>query len=152
MIKTLKLIEATPNVIALLKSTMIDWKTELVSEDINLGELNINRVIYQRDSLSPLLFIISLIPLTPDLRQKGQSFQKGKSKLDHLLFTDDLKLYGSKIYIFVSFQNFWFLSKIFGFLLNCFFGFPPKFWFPFKIIAFLPKFLFWFPSERINRS
>ena len=27
--------------------------------------------------------------------QQGYSFQKGRSKLDHLLFMDDLKLYGS---------------------------------------------------------
>ena len=27
--------------------------------------------------------------------KQGYSFQKGKSKLDHLLFMDDLKLYGS---------------------------------------------------------
>ena len=58
IIKALKLIGAAPNVIALLKSTMIDWKTELISGDINLGEVNINRSISPGDSLSPLLFVI----------------------------------------------------------------------------------------------
>ena len=53
-----------PNVIALLKSTMIDWKTELISGDTNLGGMNINRGIFQGDSLSLLLSILSLIPLT----------------------------------------------------------------------------------------
>ena len=46
IIKALRLIGATPNVIALLKSTMIDWKTELTSGDINLGEVNINQGIF----------------------------------------------------------------------------------------------------------
>ena len=97
IIIALKLIGAAPNVIVLLKSTMIDWKTKLISGDINLGEVNINRGIFQGDCLSPLLFVKTLIPLTLVLRQmkQGYSFQKAKSKLNHLLFMDDLKLYGS---------------------------------------------------------
>ena len=76
---------------------MIDWKTELISGDINLGEVNINRGIFQGDSLSFLLFVTSLIPLTLVFRlmKQGYSFQTGKSKLNHLLFMDDLKLYES---------------------------------------------------------
>ena len=51
IIKALKLIVAAPNVIALLKSTMTDRKTESVSGDTNLGVVNINRGIFQGDSL-----------------------------------------------------------------------------------------------------
>ena len=60
---------------------------------MNLGEVNINRGIFHGDPLSPLLFVISLIPLTLVLRRmkKTSSFQKGKSKLNHLFFMDDLK-------------------------------------------------------------
>ena len=59
--------------------------------------MNINRGIFHGDALSPLLFVISLIPLTLVLRRmkKRSSFQKGKSELNHLLFMDDLKLCGS---------------------------------------------------------
>ena len=46
MIKALKLIELASNAIALLKSAMIDWETKLISRNINLGEANINRVIF----------------------------------------------------------------------------------------------------------
>ena len=97
IVNALKLIGAAPNVIALLKSTMIDSKTELISADINLGEVTINRCLFPGDSLSTLLFVISLISLTLVLRWMKQrySFQKGKSKLNDLLFMDDLKLYGS---------------------------------------------------------
>ena len=96
-IKALKLIDAKPKAIALLSSTIIDWKTELIPEAINLGEENITRGIFRGVYSSPLLFIMSLIPLTLTLRQmkQGYSFQKGKSKLNHSLFMDDLKLYGS---------------------------------------------------------
>ena len=79
----LKLIgQLSPNAIALLKLTMIDWKTELISGDTNLGRVNINRGIFQGDSLSLSLFILSLITLTLVLRRmkQGYSFLKGNSK------------------------------------------------------------------------
>ena len=56
IIEALKLIGAAPNVIALLKSNMIDWKTELISGDINLGEVNINQGLFQGDSFITFAF------------------------------------------------------------------------------------------------
>ena len=50
-IKVLKLIATASHVIASLKSTIIDWNTELVLGDTNLGEVNINRGIYQGYSI-----------------------------------------------------------------------------------------------------
>ena len=92
----LKLIGEAPNIIAPPKSTIIDWKTELISGDISLGEVNIDRDIFQGEAFSPLLFVISLIPLTLVLipMKQGYLFQKGKSKLSHLLFMSNLRLYG----------------------------------------------------------
>ena len=87
IIKDLKLIDhLLPNVIALLKSTMVDLKTKLISADINLGEVNIDRAIFQGESSSPLLFIISVILLRLALRRmkQGHSFEKGKSNLNPL--------------------------------------------------------------------
>ena len=62
-----------------------------------LGEVNIRRDICQGDSLSPLLFVVALIPVTIILRalNQGYSLGKGKERLNHLLFMDDLQLYGS---------------------------------------------------------
>ena len=68
MIKALKLIDAAPNIIALLKSTLIDRKTELILGRISVGEVNINKDTFQGDSLSLLFFIISLVALTLVLR------------------------------------------------------------------------------------
>ena len=51
IIKALKLIDTAPNVITFLKSTMIDWETEIILDDINLGEMNVSRGIFQGDSL-----------------------------------------------------------------------------------------------------
>ena len=91
----LKLIGAATYVVAFLKSTMIDQKTALISGHMNLSEVNINRGIFQGVSLSHLVFIISLIPLTLVLRRtkQGYSFQKGKSKLKHLPFMDNEALW-----------------------------------------------------------
>ena len=75
---------------------MIDWETELISADIKLGEMNINWDIFQVAFLSPLLFVLPLIPLALFSGEMEQwySFQKGKSKLNHIRFMEDPKLYG----------------------------------------------------------
>ena len=97
MLRPLELIGVPKNVIELLENSKKDWKTNLFSGGSSLGAVNINRGIFQGDSLSPLLFVITLIPLTlalPKLKQ-GYSFGNGKPGLNHLLFMDDLQLYGS---------------------------------------------------------
>ena len=47
--------------------------------------------------MSPLLFVIALILVTIILRilKQGYSFGKGKERLNHLLFMENVKLYGS---------------------------------------------------------
>ena len=56
------------------------------------------RGIFQGDSLSPLLFILALIPLTVVLRKVKAEYDLagGKGVVNHLLFMDDLKLYGKR--------------------------------------------------------
>ena len=62
------MIGVAPNINALLRSTWIGRKTELISGGISIGEVNINRDIFKGDSLSALLFSIPLVPLTLVLR------------------------------------------------------------------------------------
>ena len=61
------------------------------------GKFNIRRGIFQGDAVSSLLFVDFLIPVTIILRtlKQGYSFGKGNERENHLLFMDDLKLYGS---------------------------------------------------------
>ena len=84
------------NIKKLLFNSMDKWKTILTSNNEVLGEVDIKRGIFQGDTLSPLLFIIALIPLSMVLREMkcGYQFKKGSRKINHLLFMDDLKLYG----------------------------------------------------------
>ena len=60
------------------------------------GEVKINRGIFRGYSRSPLLFIVALIPLTLVLRKMkaGYHLGEGKGMINHLLYMDDLKLYG----------------------------------------------------------
>ena len=56
------------NMISLLENSMNTWRTDLTSGKNVLGEVRIKRGIFQGDSLSPLLFVLALIPLTLILR------------------------------------------------------------------------------------
>ena len=60
-----------------------------------LGEVNVKRGIFQGDSLSPMMFVLSMVPLSLILKKVNACYKWGrkKYKLNHLLFMDDLKLY-----------------------------------------------------------
>ena len=61
----------------------------------SLAKVNIGRGFFQGDSLSPLLLLICRIPLTHVLcKAKARYTLGGGEKINHLLFMDDLKLYG----------------------------------------------------------
>ena len=82
------------NVKDLIVNSMKKWKTDFTFCGKSLGEINIKRGIFQGDSLSPLLFIIALIPMSMILRKVAYAYEfKSGVKLNHLLFMDDLKLY-----------------------------------------------------------
>ena len=84
------------NIIKFVKESMKDWKLLLTSNGTDLCEVDVNRGIFQGDSLSPLLFVVCMIPLSLLLRKVNASYEwsKGTFKINHLLFMDDLKLFG----------------------------------------------------------
>ena len=63
----------------------------------NLGDVNIRRGIFQDDSLSPLLFVVYLLPITHMLRDAAPRYHFANNglKVDHLLFVDQVKCYTS---------------------------------------------------------
>ena len=56
--------------------------------------IRIKRGIFQGDSLSPLLFTMSLNPLSQELQKTEYGYQLDEqTKINHLFYVDDLKLY-----------------------------------------------------------
>ena len=82
------------NMVGLIQNNIKQWKTVLTTGGEALGEVHIRRGIFQGDSLSSLLFVISLIrALTPVLRKVKAGYDPGNGKgmINHFLFMDDLK-------------------------------------------------------------
>lgn len=96
--KCLDLCGVAKNVSDVLLSSMNRWRVQLNSGNRMLGEVRIRRGIFQGDSLSPLLFVMCLVPLTFVLRKMvvGYRFGKDNVKVNHLFFMDDLKLYARR--------------------------------------------------------
>ena len=83
------------NLRTFLQKSMQQWRLSLTANGEDLGEVNVKRGIFQGDSLSPLLFVLSMVPLSLILKKVNACYKWGKKeyKLNHLLFMDDLKLY-----------------------------------------------------------
>ena len=97
ILETLQLTGVAQNIQRLVGASMKNWRTTLMSNGQSLGDVNIRRGIFQGDSLSPLLFVVCLIPLSVILRKTKGKYQLGKEgeSINYLLFMDDLKLYGN---------------------------------------------------------
>ena len=91
------MVGAAKNMISIISNCFVNWKTVLTSGGAEIGQVVIRGGIFQGDSLSPLLFIVVTLPLTQVLRKikAGYKMAKGMRSSDHLLFMDDLKLYGA---------------------------------------------------------
>ena len=72
-------------------NSMEKWKVMLCSGNSELGEVEIKQGIFQGDSLSPLVFVLGLIPLSLVLRNAKAAckFSESKEKINHLLFMND---------------------------------------------------------------
>ena len=95
-LECLDMLDTADNVRRFLEKSMKNWKLLLTSNGSDLCEVDVNRGIFQGDSLSPLIFVICMIPLSLLSRKAKASYEwRGKEfKLNHLLFMDDLKLFG----------------------------------------------------------
>ena len=69
IIDCLDLFGVAENIKSLLVSSMKKWKVMLCSGNSELSEAEIKPGIFQGDSLSPLVFVLALIPLNLILRK-----------------------------------------------------------------------------------
>ena len=65
----LELFGVAENIKTLLVNSMENWRVMLCARNSELGEVDIEQGIFQGDSLSPLVFVLALIPLGLILRK-----------------------------------------------------------------------------------
>ena len=92
VVECFDLLEVAENIKSLLVNGMEKWKIILCSGN---SEFEIKQDIFQADSLSALVFVLALIPLSLILRKvkAAYEFSESKEKINHTLFIYDLKLY-----------------------------------------------------------
>ena len=100
LIECIEKLNFPPWIHPFLVSTIKRWKIEIKLENKTILEKDIKRGILQGDSLSPLLFVLCMDPLS---RKLNTTYPKVAVRTDddqyvsnHLLFIDDLKLFAEK--------------------------------------------------------
>ena len=100
ILKCLQMYKIHPVLITFIEESMSQWKTNmtLVHKErvLETGPIRIKRWIFKGDSLSPLLFTMSLNSLSQEFQKTGYEYQLDEqTKISHLFYVDDLKLYGT---------------------------------------------------------
>ena len=68
------------NVSDFLEKSMEQWKLQLRSNGEDLEEVDVKRRIFQGDSLSLLLFVLSMVPLSLILRKVNANYEWRKKE------------------------------------------------------------------------
>ena len=96
IIRNLNMFKTTPSIVNFINANMKSWKTTLHlnhnNGTIKSRRININSGIFQRDSLSQILFCLALAPLSTLLNSTKHGYEI-KKKTNHLFYMDDLKAY-----------------------------------------------------------
>ena len=105
ILRCLELYKINGKLIQFLSNQMTTWKTDMTlahnNGEITIQDVRINRGIYQGDSLSPLIFCLTLDPLSKIIKDQNIGYNVGKVRgqdankeiISHLLFMDDIKLF-----------------------------------------------------------
>ena len=91
----MEMFEIAENLRTFLQKSMQQWRLPLTVNGEDLGEVNVKRGMFQGASLSPLLFLLSMVPLSLILKNVNACYKwrKKEYNLNHLLFMDDSELY-----------------------------------------------------------
>ena len=96
IIKAMQIYKVSPDLIKYIKHSMSTWQRTMIlnfsSGSITTNPIRIKNGIFQGDSLSPLLFCLSLAPLSNQLNNTELGYDIDKERISHLFYMDDLKL------------------------------------------------------------
>ena len=82
-------------IVHFINKTMNSWRQELTAEGQSLAKIKIQTGIIQGVALSPLLFMIAMMPLNHILWKctARYKYSKLQEKINNLLNMDDIKLF-----------------------------------------------------------
>lgn len=97
LLKSLELVGTPTPILDLCRKLISTWTTTLIlngkKERVETHPIKIKRGIYQGDSLSPILFVIAMAPLSKLLnKEQGYKMVDSPHNISHLIYMDDLKL------------------------------------------------------------
>ena len=95
IIEAMRMHKIDDKICTLIEESMPNWVTDLTASGEHLARIPVRCGIFQGDALSPLLFCVAINPLSHILRnsRRGYTLRSGHI-IHHLLYMDDLKLYG----------------------------------------------------------
>ena len=86
--------QVAENIVQFIRKLMKNWNTKLTSCGEYLAKVDNRRDIFLGDCLSPLLFVIYMLPLTQILSKVESGYTlKNEEKLNHLLLMNDSKIF-----------------------------------------------------------
>ena len=95
IINCLKMYKISHEIINFIEKKHEKLESWINSKRIKLGWNKIQRGIFQGDALSPLLFIIAMMPLNHILSKcsAGYKLSRSQENINHLMYMDDIKLF-----------------------------------------------------------
>ena len=86
--------QVAENIVQFIRKLMKNWNTKLTSCGEYLAKVDNRRDIFLGDCLSPLLFVIYMLPQTQILSKVESGYTlKNEEKLNHLLLMNDSKIF-----------------------------------------------------------
>ncbi|KAL1446836.1 hypothetical protein WDU94_012201 [Cyamophila willieti] len=101
---------------------MKQWSITINLQNETLGQVNINKGIFQGDGFSSLWFCLGLNPLSMLLEEANLGFRmkvKENNKISHLMYVDDIKLFAENENDLTKLIN---ITKLFSDCINMKFG------------------------------
>jgi hypothetical protein len=95
--ESLNLYKVDPIIVRFILVLMKTWRTRMIlphaNGSIETDEIKIETGIFQGDTFSPLLFCLTINPLSNILKRAQLGFKTLKTSISHLLYMDDLKAF-----------------------------------------------------------